>query len=438
MKTFIKFFSAILFSLFVFSQQAKTQIPETVTCGKGKKYVASEIKQLVDFLNLPGVRKGETNAQALGIKVAVTMNNVDEWGFGNSAGGGIYVGKDFNFKETDGIRYIYDLKIASSTVYAEAIRLGGHLQIQNFKHLQWITFDNPYLGDLITVKDCPDLEEFYLNRPQWNEDAKDPQKERRLEIENCPALKKIEIIGFLTAFETDNNFELENVTLSQTNIKCIDFSKQKQLKNLVLRENKFSQIILPNRSDYREIYQADFQYNPIEPANLVPMIRAYYGDSLFYDKDYNTGDWKFNSGKSLYLGEFGYHNVTVCDPVTGLDSLTAGSKINLSALATFNYGVPAVPCTGRFEWSATGKNVEGKYVSLNSWNATEEMKKGIYIIPKDMMGATITCRYSASPLLTDDRGVTYTINVSAKLGKAVNFAAKAPATVIPVSCEEDK
>ena len=425
----------LLASMQVWAQNPITAViaPETITSEKGYKYVASEIRQLVDFLNLPGFKRGETNAQALGYKINITMNNVDEWGSGSGYGTGVDIGNIYTFEIIDEIRYIKNLTIKSASEYQYAARLAGHFQIQNFQYLKNLALDNPFFGDQITVINCPKLVDFNLNRPQWNADQKDPQKNRRLEIKNCPALKKININCLLTEIDMDHNFVLEEVIIKQTQISCIDFSKQKKLNKLDLSSNNFSNIILPNRANYDKIYRADFTYNPIEPVNLLPLIRAYCGDKLMYDEDYNTGELVFNPKKYIYLNEFGYHTIVVHDPVTGLDSLPAGSKINLSALATLKYGTPEVICKGAFNWGATGENVNGKWVSLSSWDATEEMKKGIYTIPNEYMGAKVTCSYTAPPLLND--ALTFEINVCRKPGKAVNFVAKASVNVIPTGCE---
>jgi len=404
-----------------FAVQAQT--PETVTCGKGYKYVAAEIRQLVDFLNLPALKNGETNAQAFGITVKVTPNNVDEWGFGSGYSKGVYLQK---FEEIDGIRYIRWLKMESPSEHLYAVKLGGHLQLQNFKYLKDITISNGYLGNKITIRNCPKLDEFLLESSQYYDEDKDPQTERRLEITNCTALRTIQIRCFLTEFITDNNFALENVTISKTNFPCIDFSGQKKLKKLDLHINNFSKITLPKREDYGgKMYSADFSYNPIEPIELIPLIRAYYGDSLFYEQDYETGKWKLNSSKYLYFSEIKNHNIIVKDPVTGVDSFAVGSKIDLSALTALKYGVPEVVSKGQFNWE-----VYGRY---NAIGETNETKKGILTIPNNLTGTTIICYYTAPPLFSTTDYISYTIKVSSKSGKASNFVAN-----IPFVCEKEK
>jgi hypothetical protein len=414
-----KFFTFFVMLAFVgLSVDLQAQTPETVTDGKGNKYVASEIKQLVDFLNLPSLKKGLTNAQAFGYSVKVTMDNVDEWGNGCGYSRGVYIGNIYNFTKIGDIYYIGRLEIQSPSEYKDAVRLAGHLQIQNFKYLKLLSCNAPFLGDKMTVKDCPNLQEFYLSRPQWEKNEKDPLNERLLEIKNCPALKTVDINCYPTEFVTDDHFMPEYITITQTNIPCIDFSKQKRLKSLKLSGNKFTKITLPNRAEYGEnMYEGDFSYNAIEPIQLIPLISAYYGDSLFYDEDYNTGEMKLNSAKTLYLNNVLWHNIIACDPVTGMDTFAVGSKIDLSSLAKLQYGVPAVASTGKFQWSVQGPNVEGN--SYPNLPETAEMKKGILVIPNNLMGTTITCTYMAPPLC--NYPIKYIIYVSKKAGKAVNY-----------------
>ncbi|MCL2027475.1 MAG: hypothetical protein FWG79_03200 [Bacteroidales bacterium] len=406
----------LLAAFLLMSSTAQTQQqPATVTNDRGHQYVASEIQQLVDYLNLPALNPDQTNAQALGYPMSITTSNLSEWSNGSGYHTGVFIQQT---EQIDGIYYIRRLTIssASGVGWANVPRLAGQLRIQNFKQLRLLSLDNAYWSEKITVNNCPELREFQLSGiSSMNTEHVDPLHERSLEITNCPELYLLSSTHcLLTNFVLNGSLALQQVTISGTDMPSIDFSDQKNLTNLTLSSNRFSEITLPDRAHYRDkrMYRADFSYNQIEPANLVNLIRAYHGDSLFYDKE------QHNPNKWIHLSEFGSQHIIIRNPETGGDSIPAGSKVDLSAFATLKYGVPQTDYSGVFQWTSRGAGPDGIYRNLTQ---TAEMDKGILTIPNDMAGVTITCVYTASPLLARDM-VRYTINVNRRPGSATNVS----------------
>ncbi len=335
-------------------------------------YDITEIRQLVTFLNQPSGEQGKTNAGAIGIPVQVTEINVAEWERYLS----IYI------KSEGGIDHIRDISLENKGDF----RLAGSFSIENFKCLKTLSLYG--MGSEVKVKNCPELGEFRLMGKFRQEHC----KERRLEIIACPKLWRFRIDCLVTEFILNGSTDLEEVNISYTDFPAIDFSAQIKLKWLILPNNAFSEINIPEANKW----SLECQDNRIEPADLMKIIRKHRGDDLYLD-------WRFPTT------EYTPQQIICYDPISHAHSVSVGTKVDLREKATFKYGNPEKTYTGTFKW---------QYKKTESWGGTTMvdisantgMKQGVYTIPAGMANRTIVVSYNCEPFFTGDK-IQYIINV---------------------------
>jgi len=325
-------------------------------------YDISETKQLVAFLNQPSAEQNKTNAEAIGITVEVTEFNIAQWEKKLS----IYT------KNIGGIEHITDISLENKGNF----RLGGSFHLKKFSYLKCLYLYN--MGNEVKVDSCPGLEKFRLMGKYGEEHC----RERKLEITYCPKLWQFRIECLVTEFTLNDNQALEQVNISHTNFPSIDFSMQTKLEWLILNNNAFSEIKIPEAGKWR----FECRFNRIEPADLMAIIRKFRGDDLYLD-------WRFPA--------------TEYTPQEAIVSIPVGTKIDLRPQGTFKYGNPEKSYTGTFTWQY---NDGTKTVTIP---ANADMTKGVYTIPSNMVNRTIVASYECAPFFIDGR-MQYTIHVTPK------------------------
>lgn len=316
-------------------------------------YNNSEIKQLVTFLNQPSCEEGKTNAEAIGIAVKVMETNFSDWQKKLS----IYT------KNVDGIEHVRDISFENKGNF----RLGGNFSIENFSHLESLGLYG--MCNEVKIKDCPELEKFRI----MNRYGEDHCSERRLEITGCPKLWQLRIDCLVTEFILIGSDALEQVNISYTDFPTIDFSAQNKLKWLILNNNAFSEIKIPEPGQWR----MECRFNRIEPSDLMELIRKFRGNNLHLDNRFPSTEY---TPQQIIR-----------------DSVPVGTKIDLREKATFNYGNPEKSYTGTFKWQYKSGT---RMVDIP---AIASMRQGVYTIPADMVNRTIVATYECEPFFTDDK-----------------------------------